>query len=256
MSKLDSAFDEIHHMDKTFVRTQWLNNIYPLIKLIVTICFITTVVSFSKYDLSRLLRMGVYPIATFVLGEVSFKTSLKRLRVILPIVCLVGIVNLFFERKPIAEIAGITVTTGMVSMLTLTLKGVYSVFASYLLIVTTPIEKICHALRRLHIPTVIVTQILLTYRYIGLLLDEAHHMMQAYSLRAPNQKGVHFKVWGSLVGQLLLKSIDRADEVYESMLLRGYQGEFYYTANMHCQIKDYLYLAAWCAVFLLLFNAK
>ncbi len=39
------------------------------------------------------------------------------------------------------EIAGITVTTGIISMLTLMMKGVYSVLASYLLIVTTPIEK-------------------------------------------------------------------------------------------------------------------
>ena len=53
-------------------------------------------------------------------------------------------------------------------------------------------------------------------------------MAQAYALRAPKQKGVHFKVWGSLAGQLLLRSIDRANNLYASMLLRGYQGEYYY----------------------------
>lgn len=236
-------------MDVIVARNRWLNHIYPLIKLVVTICFITITVSFSKYNLAGILRMGVYPIIVFILGEVSFRDALRKLRVILPIVCLMGIFNPFFDRQPMLEIAGIAVTTGMVSMLTLMVKGIYSVLASYLLIATTPIEKICHALRLLHVPVVIVTQILLTYRYIRLLLNEARHMIQAYSLRAPNQKGVHFKVWGSLVGQLLLKSIDRADEVYESMLLRGYNGEFYYDTKISCRVGDYAYLAAWCTIF-------
>lgn len=74
-------------------------------------------------------------------------------------------------------------------------------------------------------------------------------MMQAYSLRAPRQKGIHFKAWGSFVGQLLLRSMDRAGVVYESMTLRGYQGEFCYAVKGGCGWKDYVYLAGWCVVF-------
>ena len=74
-------------------------------------------------------------------------------------------------------------------------------------------------------------------------------MMQAYALRAPGQKGVHFKVWGSLAGQLLLRSIDRAAEVYESMALRGYQGEFTYAVKEPCRWKDILYFLAWTVAF-------
>lgn len=249
MSKLDNALYEIHHIDAIAEREHWLNHIYPLIKLVITICFIAVTVSYSKYDLAGVLRMGVYPIAVFILGELSFFDALKRLRVILPIVCLMGIFNPFFDRQPVMEIAGIMVTAGAVSMITLMVKGAYSVFASYLLIATTSIEQICHALRLMHVPAVIVTQILLAYRYVSLLLEEAGRMTQAYSLRAPKQKGVHFRVWGSLAGQLLLKSIDRAGEVYESMLLRGYQGEFPYAAKSHCRIRDFVYLAVWCAIF-------
>lgn len=249
MGKLDNALSEIYHVDAMVERNQWLNHIDPLIKLVITICFIAVTVSFSKYDLAGVLRMGVYPIVVFVLGELSIRDALKRLKVILPVVCLLGVFNPFFDRQPIMEIVGITVTAGMVSMLTLMVKGIYSILASYLLIATTSIEKICHALRLLHVPAVIVTQILLAYRYISLLLEEASRITQAYSLRAPNQKGIHFKVWGSLVGQLLLKSIDRANEVYESMLLRGYQGEFFYAVKCSCRIRDCVYLVAWCVLF-------
>lgn len=70
MNKLDSSFYDIHHMDVIVARNRWLNHIYPLIKLVVTICFITITVSFSKYNLAGILRMGVYPIIVFILGEV------------------------------------------------------------------------------------------------------------------------------------------------------------------------------------------
>ena len=40
------------------------------------------------------------------------------------------------------------------------------------------------------------------------------------------QKGIHISVWGSFLGQLLLRSMDRAQALYESMELRGFCGEF------------------------------
>ena len=132
------------------------------------------------------------------------------------------------------------------------IKGIFTVFASYLLIATTTIEKICYALRLLHLPKIFVTQILLIYRYISVLLSEANRITQAYALRAPGQKGIHFKVWGSLVGQMLLRSMDRAEDIYEGMCLRGYQGEFYYGSKIKVRWTDMLYLCIWATLFLAL----
>lgn len=249
MSKLSGAYYDIHHMEHLANKDQWVNQIHPLVKLVITLFYIMTVVSVQKYDIARTLILGVYPVAVFILGEVSFKDSIKRVRLILPLVCVVGIVNPFFDRQIIATIGSISITSGMLSMITLIIKGVYTVFATYLLIATTTIEKICYAMRLLHIPGILVTQILLTYRYISVLLKEANTIMQAYSLRAPNQKGIQFKVWGSLVGQLLLRSIDRAEDVYASMLLRGYHGEFYSLKEARCGKKDYAFLLIWLLIF-------
>ncbi|MDO4632506.1 MAG: cobalt ECF transporter T component CbiQ [Eubacteriales bacterium] len=226
-----------------------MNQIHPLVKLCLTILYIAMVVSYSKYDLIGLAAMGVYLFISFQLAELSFKDALWRLRVVLPIVCAVGIVNPFFDRIPV-EIGGLHLNAGVLSMLTLMMKGSFAVLASYILIATTTIESICYALRLLHVPTILVTQILLTYRYITLLLEEVNRITQAYALRAPNQKGVHFKVWGSLTGQLLLRSIDRANDVFESMTLRGYRGEFKYVGEKHRMRRtDLLYFAVWGLLF-------
>ena len=80
-------------------------------------------------------------------------------------------------------------------MATLMLKGVFAVLASYLLILTTSMESICYALRLLHVPKIMVTMVLLIYRYVIVLLKEAERISQAYSLRAPAQKGIHYRAW-------------------------------------------------------------
>ena len=135
-------------------------------------------------------------------------------------------------------------------MLTLVIKGVFSVLASYLLIAITTIEEICFALRLIHVPSIIVTQVMLMYRYISMLIGEVERITKAYSLRAPGQKGIHFKVWGSLVGQLLLRSMDKAEAVYESMYLRGFNGNFYYSEKHKFVMSDIIYFAVWLIILL------
>ena len=226
MSDLRTAKNRIETLEDMAREDKWVNRLHPLIKLLITIYFIVLTVSFSKYDLNGLLGMILYPIGLFFLSDLSFSAALKRLRIVLPVVCVVGLFNPFFDRTVVAHLGGLAVTGGFISMITLMVKGVLTVLASYILIATTTIEGICFALRLLHVPRILVTEILLIDRYIILLLTEANRMIQAYSLRAPGQKGVAYKVWGSLVGQLLLRSFDRADEVYAGMSLRGFNGEF------------------------------
>lgn len=252
MSKISSAIYEVHYMDTIASKDSPIHRIHPLAKLIVTVAYIWFTVSFDKYDVTGLITMVVYPVALFSVSDVSFSHSLKKLRVVLPIIFLMGIFNPIFDREPRFLLFGVTVTNGMVSGLTLFIKGFFTVIASYLLIATTKIESICYALNILHVPEILVTQILLTYRYITVLLSEANHIFEAYSLRAPLQKGVHHKVWGSLIGQLLFRSIDRASSLYDSMVLRGYNGNFRHSQLPKARRQDYLYPVLWCAVFAVL----
>lgn len=136
-------------------------------------------------------------------------------------------------------------------MVTLMLKGILAVLASYLLIITTTIERICYALRLLHMPKGFVTVLLLIYRYMVVLLKEAERIMLAYGMRAPGQKGIHRKAWGPLLGQLLLRSMDRAQLVYDSMQLRGFTGEFPAAAPADTRIQSAIYAVVWSGMMVL-----
>lgn len=267
MNKINSAIYEMENVSQMAEQDQWMNRIHPLVKFLLTLMYIVTVVSFDKYQLAGICSMAVYPLVIFLLGDISFREALHRLRIVLPVVCIVGIFNPFFDREVVTYLgvpaflgellhltpgdAGyvIGISGGVLSMLSLMMKGILTVLASYLLIVTTTIEKICYAMRLLHIPKVIVTQIMLIYRYVTVLLRETGRVIQAYELRAPGQRGIRMDAWGSLVGMLLLRSMDRADDVYASMCLRGFCGEFPAEAKMKMRGRDLAFLGAWAVLF-------
>lgn len=251
MNQLHDAIYEIEHLSEMAQKDQWINNIHPLVKLFVIVFYIFIVVSFSKYNISGLFSMILFPLILFNVTNLSFKEALYRLRIVLPLVCVVGIFNPFFDKSVYATIGSFTITGGMLSMITLMMKGIFTILASYILISTTTIEKICFAMRCIHIPKIIVTQILLVYRYITVLLNETKRISQAYTLRAPNQNGIHFKAWGSLVGQLLLRSMDRADVVYASMCLRGYRGDFEQIYHDSVHTSDIVFLILWTLAFII-----
>jgi len=164
----------------------------------------------------------------------------------------VGLFNPIFDRAALLHLGGVAVSGGVVSMLTLMLKGLFCLMASFLLMATTSIDRLCAALRMLHVPKMLVTLLLLTYRYVGVMTEELAVMTDAYLLRAPGQKGIHISAWGSFLGQVLLRSMDRAQELYSSMLLRGYHQHFHYADIRPFRARDGLYLLCCAALFLLL----
>ena len=91
-------------------------------------------------------------------------------------------------------------------------------------------------------PPMLVSLLLLTFRYVSVLAREASVMTDAYHLRAPGQRGIHHSAWGSFLGQLLLRSMDRAQELYSSMLLRGYHEHFHYAPVKAFGARDGAYM--------------
>lgn len=242
MNKIDSAVANVCRLDELASRDIWINSIHPLAKLAATVAYIVTVVSFPRDAAAPLFAAFAWPVSIFALADISFKGALRMLRVVLPLVCLVGAASPIFEGR-----------AGVIPMITLAQKGVLAVLASYILIATTSIEAICSALRAIKIPAVIVLEVMLIHRYMTLLLRESSRVWNAYSLRAPAHRGIDIKAWGSLVGMMLMRSFDRARDVYDSMHLRGWDGR----PDAMCRARawraaDTAYIAACAAIFALL----
>ena len=249
MDKTRKAITELREMDELASHTSPVHALDPLAKLLTTVSYIVIVMSFGKYALAPLAIMLLYPVILFQVSGIPVRTCFYKLRIVLPLVLAVGLFNPIFDREIMLRIGTVPISGGMISMLTLMLKGTLCLMASFLLIATTPIDTLCAALRKLHVPSMLVTLLLLTFRYVGVMTQEVQIMTEAYHLRAPGQKGIHHSAWGSFLGQLLLRSMDKAQELYSSMLLRGFTGDFPY-ARTRFSLRGLWYPAVCTALFL------
>lgn len=248
---MEKALAELGQMDELAVQESPVHDLNAAAKLLSTVIYILIVMSFDKYDLSGLVPMVLWPVLLFQISGIPVRTCFYKLRIVLPLVMFVGLFNPFFDRDIMVYLGNIGVSGGVISMITLMIKGVLCLMASFLLVATTPFDSICAALRRMHIPSTLVTLLLLTYRYVGVMTQELAVMTDAYHLRAPGQKGIHVSAWGSFLGQLLLRSMDRAQELYSSMLLRGYHQHFHYAPTKPFRAKDAAYMILSIGLFFL-----
>jgi cobalt/nickel transport system permease protein len=89
----------------------------------------------------------------------------------------------------------------------------------------------------------------LTFRYIHVLGEEAATMSLAYHLRGSGRKGIALHDWGPMAGQWLLRTLKRADRVFQAMLCRGYHGVFPQEVEEPFRWADVGYSLAWGAFF-------
>ena len=222
MDRLHRAIKDVHRLDDLAARDTWLNRLAPLPKLLAAVVYLAVTLSFGRYQLTGVLGMGLWPLLLLELADFTPGDALRAFKPVAVLLTVVGLCNLPFDRAVLLHAGPLSVTGGMLSLGVLLAKGLFCFLAVWVLIASTGMESVCAALQQLHCPRVLTTTILLIYRYIVLLLQEGIRIATAYTLRAPGQKGIQFRAWGSLLGQLLLRSVDRAQLVYESMMLRGY----------------------------------
>jgi cobalt/nickel transport system permease protein len=89
---------------------------------------------------------------------------------------------------------------------------------------TTPFSEILAVFRRLSIPSVMLTTLALMYRYLPVLADESRRMDRARKSRTFSAG--RMQVWHNLstiVAQLFIRSVDRAERIYLAMCARGWK---------------------------------
>ncbi len=191
----------------------------------VALIYITCVVSFDSYNLSGIVPYIFYPVIMMSLAEIPYSMIFKRTLISLPFCLFAGLSNLFFDHGIALMVGNIAVSYGAVSFIAILYRALLCVSAILILVAVTPVGELTAQLRRLRVPDMLVSLFEMTYRYIGTLLGESSSMYTAYRLRSRNYKGLELKHMGSFVGQLFIRSFDRAERIFNAMKCRGYPSE-------------------------------
>lgn len=252
MLKVEANWIDLRYLDALSTQSTFIHRLNPCVKLITTLSFIIAVTSFSKYEITALFPFFLFPVILFSLGNLPTAPILKRLLVVAPFILFIGIFNPLFDHTPIMKIGSVVITGGWVSFCSITIRLCLTITAALILVATTGIDAIGVALLKIGVPRIIVIQLLFMYRYLHVLVEEFIRTITAYSLRSFHGEGVRFRAWGSLLGQLLIRSIDRANRIYQSMLCRGFDGEVRLRRTSTFTSTDIGYLACWLIFFLLI----
>ena len=244
-----NSFD-IGYMDTLACGDSALHRLDPRAKLVATLVFIVMVVSFDKYAISALTPFFIYPIFLISLGGLPAKYLAKKVLAVSPFAVLVGIFNPVMDTSALFYIGPYGVSGGWVSFISIILRFILTVSAALILISLTGFNAVCAALLRFGVPRPFVVQLLFFYRYIFVLADEAERMLRARSLRAPNSKAVVFNVFIQLAGNLLLRTLARAERIYRAMRCRGFDGHIHLIRRMKIGTPEFLFLAGWSLVFI------
>lgn len=126
------------------------------------------------------------------------------------------------------------------------LKAIGAVSCMYMLTLSTPVGSIISVLKKAHVPSLILELMHLIYRYIFIMLDVYNKQRDAAQSRLGY---VDFKTslrtFSATLSNLLVMSLKRADDCYDAMESRGYDGELMFLEDKYnVRISHILFMTA------------
>jgi cobalt/nickel transport system permease protein len=126
------------------------------------------------------------------------------------------------------------------------LKALTIVTVMLVLWTTAPLNNTLKAAHALRCPGLIVQLIVLTYRYVFLLLEELGRLRIALRVRGYRHRAnLHsYRTVGHVTGTLLLRSYEQAERVGQAMRCRGFDGRFCSLAQFQTRTADLVWFLA------------
>lgn len=251
MASIESSFFDLDTLDLLAYRDTAVHRLDPRAKLLTTVIFIVTVVSYDKYAIAALLPYMLFPLSLVIVADLPAGYLARKLLLVAPFAFFIGLFNPLLDHRVVLQLGDLTVTGGWVSFISIMLRFTLTISAALILIATTSFHGICYALERFYAPRVFVLQLLFLYRYLFVLIDQGIRLVRARSLRSFRGRGLGLKSFAPLIGQLLLRTMDRAQRIHLAMLCRGFTGEIHLGRPLKIGVPEVTYTLGWSCLFLL-----
>jgi cobalt/nickel transport system permease protein len=213
-----SALDTLAYGDSP------LHRLDPRTKVVVTGLFVATVVSFPKYAVTPLIPCWLVLILGITLGDLPIAPLFRRVGGGSVFAVLLATFNPLFDTRIVTHLGSIPISAGWVSGVSIVMRCALTLSCGLVLIATTPLPDIARALERLRVPGLLVTILMLVYRYVFVLSAEGDRMLRARDLRTFGRRGRELHVAAALLGTLLVRTLERAERIHHAMLARGFTG--------------------------------
>ena len=218
--------------------------------------FLFSVIVAVSYRLTTLFFALAISLIIIIASKAYAKEVFKRLVPVNLIVILLWFFLPFTVKgEPVCSLGPLSITgEGLFYATRITIKSNTMMLMLIALISSTSVLTIGHAMHDMFIPKKLVHLLFFTFRYIYIIYDEYLRIEKALKVRCfvPKTSLHTYKTYAFMVGMLLVKSFDRAQRVYNAMLCRGFNGNFYCLNTFSLAKKDYFSFCIMCgAIFIM-----
>ena len=248
-TRLEKAITILNARQMKPAERSHIGDIDPRALLLVTVVYLVAMLSVPLQRTDMIIWFAAYPIISAPLAHIAYERLFRNSLFVLPILVFIGIFNPIYDRTPAFALFGITINSGWISFISIIIRGLLATQALLLLIRVSGFNEMCEALHRLGCPGAIATQLLMVYRYLSVLLEEALTMQHARQARSYGKNSFKVSLWGPFVGQLLLRTIERSRRINMAMKARGFNGTLSTSPNMHWTTADTVYCLVWIPIF-------
>ncbi|WP_298266649.1 cobalt ECF transporter T component CbiQ [Geobacter sp.] len=249
MASIEGALLDFKRLDRLAAGEMAIHRLDPRAKVLATLVFIITVVSFGKYELTPLFPFFLFPVVTVAAGDLPAGYIVRKIALLCPFALVVGMFNPIFDREVLVHLGPFGVTGGWISFASIVVRSILTVGSALALVGVTGFSAVCSALERMGMPQTFAVQLLFLYRYIFVLTEEGARTARARELRAFGKRGKGMGSYGPLVGHLLLRTWERAERVHRAMLSRGFDGRFHVRRPFRFGVVETLFTLGWSAFF-------
>ena len=246
-----ARYVEVGQMDELGRLDTPLHRLDARVKMTVVALFVITVMSFPRYEISGLMPLFLFPFVLLGYGHLPAGSIFRKVAIALPFALFVGIFNPILDRTPMLTLGSWTVSGGWLSFASILLRFSLTVSAALILLACTGIHRLCAGLERMGVPALFATQLLFLYRYLFVIGDEGLRMIRSVRMRSAGSKKLTLRIYTTLIGHLLLRSIDRAQRIYRAMVSRGFDGQIRVLHRTRPGGRDALFLVGWSLFFVL-----
>jgi len=181
------------------------------VKLLAALALVIVVVLWPATHLPYLVIPAAFLAAVAALSRIPPLFLVRRLLLLEPLVLGVALLAVF---QP----------GGWRLVLLLVVRCTLCLLTMILLSNTTPFAELLRVLKAVRAPGLLITTLALMYRYLFVLVDEAHRMRRARMSRTfvPKRER-QWRTLATVVSQLFVRASERAERVYAAMCARGWQ---------------------------------
>ena len=206
----------------------------PRVKIILFMLLVVFIVTTGDGDFAACLFYFIIIFTAALLSRVPLRYIFKRSLAVLPFVLLVAVFSLLNGKHEF--------------LLNMLIRAWLAILALVLLSSTTKFPLILKALATLKVPGILVLLLSFMYRYIFVLLEEAVRAETAHRARYFGGRVLRqFRGFGHIIGHLFIRTYERGERIYQSMLSRGFDGSARVISKLKLKTADYLFSAIFLA---------